>query len=398
MAIAAALAAFISLGSTARGQLPSVHDIPPETQDYVETPRSSGPDQIASILRFPSPISTKVQENNTVEAEIYLPRDVRSRVPCVILLHFWGATDLAIVQSLARQLNRNGIGAAVMVLPYHLRRSPPGVRSGELALQADVNHLRESMTQAVLDVKRLYAWLSRHPAIDGSKIGVAGISLGGVVASLCFGVDDRLSSGAFVLAGGDLAHLIWNSSVTLEARLDFRRQGVTEDDLRRELADVEPLEHVRQAAGENVLIIAAKFDEVVPPEDTKKLAEAYPSSRVVTLDSGHYGAVFAENRIHRTVADFFRSEFFGAPYTPPSSLRTPTIRVGVHYDPETDVTLGVGIDLFRMKRQPSPFVAGLLTPRGPILYGGVEISNGLSVGVAATTERATWGILWSIVL
>ena len=41
------------------------------------------------------------------------------------------------------------------------------------------------------------------------RLGVAGISLGGIVSSLAAAVDPAIREGAFLLAGGDLSAILW---------------------------------------------------------------------------------------------------------------------------------------------------------------------------------------------
>ncbi|MCH8274800.1 MAG: alpha/beta hydrolase family protein [Armatimonadetes bacterium] len=353
---------------------------------------------MVSVLRFPSAITTDVVENNTVEVLLIRPRDVVEPMPIVVLLHYWGATDLNVAERFAQALNERGIATAIVTLPYHLRRSPPGVKSGALAIQPDTRHLRESMTQAVMDVRRLLDWIEAGTEFDSSRIGLAGISLGGVVGALVFGVEDRFSVGALLLAGGDLAHIIWNSTVTIEARLALRRSGYTEERLREELEPVEPLRYARPERKEDLLLVGARYDDVVPVEDTRKLVAAYSRPETIWLETGHYGALFVERRIYRTAAAFFDARFAGRPFEAPESLGAPTLRLGLHFNPDYELTIAAGVDLWRSDRMGRTFVSGMLTPEGPLLFGGRRISDGFSFGVAATMRRLTWGIFWSVVL
>ena len=62
-----------------------------------------------------------------------------------------------------------------------------------------------SMRQGVCDVRRALRWLAARPEVDADRLGVTGISLGGIVSSLVVSVDPRVRSGALLLAGGDLS-------------------------------------------------------------------------------------------------------------------------------------------------------------------------------------------------
>ncbi len=349
-------------------------------------------------MRFPSAIVTDSVENNTVEVEVFEPRDARRPMPLVILLHYFGATDLGVERRFARNLNARGFAAAILTLPYHLQRTPPGKISGEYALRPDAGFLRETMTQAVFDVKRFLDWVEQRPLqFDLSRIGIAGISLGAVVGSLALAVEPRITAGAFLLGGVDVAHLIWHSSATINARNVFRGQGYTEQRLRDELASVEPTTYPRREIGERVIVVGARFDEVVPRASTLKLIEMFDAKTEVWLESGHYGGAIAERRLYRTVAEFLQAKFLGEAFDGSPGVQVPTIRVGVHYNTDYKLTVAVGLDIWRAPRN-GGFVSAILTPEGPAAFGGVSISRGLALGATITPKRATWGAFWSVVL
>ena len=39
------------------------------------------------------------------------------------------------------------------------------------------------MTQAVLDIRRATAWLADRPEVDAERLGIFGVSLGGITAA-----------------------------------------------------------------------------------------------------------------------------------------------------------------------------------------------------------------------
>lgn len=383
----------------AYAQVPPVDSRPEPipTSDYRILPRASDPEQTVFVLRFPSPIVTAIQENNTAVVDVYEPRDARRPMPIVILLHYWGATDLDVERRFAKDLNARGFAAAVVTLPYHLQRTPPGQKSGEYAIRPDVNFLKETITQAVFDIKRLLDWIESRPLqYDASRIALAGISLGAVVGSLAVGADERISAGAFLLGGVDLAHLIWHSSVTINTRNGFRGLGYTEERLRQELESVEPARYARPEIGDSILVMGARFDEIVPAEDTEKLVRAFDAKHVVWLNSGHYGGAIVERRIYRTVAEFLQSQFTSGEFSPPS-VQVPTIRVGVHYNTDYKLTVAAGLDLWKAP-QSKGFISGMISPEGPFLFGGLTPAKGFTFGVTITTNKVTWGAFWGVVL
>src|SRR5690606_15471518 len=98
-------------------------------------------------VSFPSAVTTKFAANNTVPLQVFLPTQTIGKPPVVILLHFWGATDNVVEREFAQELAIRGVSSIIMPLPYHLDRTPPGYRSGELAIVPNPGELRETMVQ-----------------------------------------------------------------------------------------------------------------------------------------------------------------------------------------------------------------------------------------------------------
>lgn len=348
-------------------------------------------------VTFPSPIETAYPENNVVPVRALLPIDASGPVPVVVLLHFWGATDLAADLDLADKLNRRGVGAVLVTLPYHMRRAPKGTRSGELAIQPDPERLVATMTQSVADVRRSIDWILTRPEFRKDAIGIAGTSLGSIVASLVFAVDPRLSSGAFMLGGIDLAHILWNSSRVVTQREDLRRRGYTEERMRDALKPIEPLEFLAKT-DRPTLVVGARHDTVIPPADTQKLIDVLGTPQTLWLETGHYGGVFVQRQLLRTVSAFFESTFAGKRYEAPTKFFAPTIRVGIGLNPSTGLQVAAGIDIWQLNAKADGFASLMITPRGFQGYVGYRINQGLSLGAVILPKRATVGVLWSVVL
>ena len=90
----------------------------------------------------------------------------------------------------------------------------------------------------------------------------------------------------------------------------------------------------------------------VNPKQAHHLARALGGAPIVWIPTGHYGTVFAEKRIEAVGAKFVRSRFGldSAPFTPPSSIPAPTIKIGL---------------LFGGQEGVSPVIADQLLTGGP---------------------------------
>lgn len=350
------------------------------------------------LATLPSAVTTTYPENNVIPCTVILPGKREGAVPVVIILHYWGATDQRAERNQALDLARRGIASVLMPLPYHLVRTPKGTRSGELAIVADTDALIETMSQCVLDVRRTIDWIETRSEFDRNKIGIAGTSLGSLVAAITSGVDTRLSHGAFVLGGGDLAGILWRSSRVVKQREQFRKDGFTEETLRKKLEPIEPLHYLSNKSLDTSMVIGAKYDTVIPPDATHKLIDRLGTDKTVWLDTGHYGGFFIQKKVQNLVGMYFESEFSGKNYSPPKSLTAPTIRIGVLGDPKDGLQVGVGLDLWRSNSNADFFASALATPSGLRGFVGYRIDKSIAIGATLQLRGVRPGLFWSIVL
>jgi dienelactone hydrolase len=259
-------------------------------------------------VRFPSPLESPAPENNTVHAEYFRPK-APGRRPGVVVLHILGA-DFALSRYLAARLADAGVAALFVKLPYYGERRPAGPPAQTKFLSANIGRSTEAMRQGILDVRRALAWLASRPEIDPSRLGVTGISLGGIISAVVAAVDPTVERAALLLAGGGLADILWNMPER-EAKLyraAWLASGRTFADLEALVRPYDPLTHAAGLKGKRVLMIAGNADEVVPPRATRRLWEGAGEPPLHWLDCGHYSAVgFLLPAIRETV------EFLAAP-------------------------------------------------------------------------------------
>jgi dienelactone hydrolase len=274
-----------------------------ELELVLKTPRYT-----VSKLRFPSPIETPDPANNIVHAEYFEPVGAGPKRPAVIVLHILGA-DFPLSRYMAARLADRGVAALFVKLPYYGERRPPGREgSSKQFLSTDIERSMTSMRQAVHDVRRAACWLSARPDVDPMRIGVSGISLGGIVSSLVAAIDPTVSQGAFLLAGGDLSSILWSMPEGARYRKLWVESGRTRADLKALTDPFDPLTYASRLKGKKLLFIAGNVDEVVPPSSTVLLWEAAGRPPIRWYDCGHYSAVgYLLPGIRQTV-DFFAAQ------------------------------------------------------------------------------------------
>lgn len=135
------------------------------------------------------------ERNRTASAWVLRRRD-KPR-PWLLCLHGFGTGSpfMDLVGFHAGHLhNELGVNIAALVLPVHGARRPTRI-SGEEFLGFELMNSVHGLTQALWDARRLLSWVRRQ---DPTGVGVFGISLGALVASLVAAFESELD---LVLAG-----------------------------------------------------------------------------------------------------------------------------------------------------------------------------------------------------
>ena len=265
-------------------------------------------------LHYPSPVHSEVEQNNTIPAELYMPADIRPHDvprPAVICLHILDG-NVELVQITCSALATRGIPALWFHLPYYGERSAPVV---ERAVAADPKLFASAVSQAIQDVRRSVDVLAARPEIDPQRIGVMGISLGGILAASAAEKEPRIHRAALLLAGGDLLPVIYQANETRELGSMIRRLPVARRaEVEGMIQEADPLRHAdrlrARAQTGRVLMVNAADDEVIPRACTKKLAAALGmAERVVWLQGlGHYTAIAALPQTLQKTVDFFAQD------------------------------------------------------------------------------------------
>lgn len=292
--------------TAAEGRVPERFRLPAETFGFELEVLRTTPHYTVAAVRFPSPIVTPDPENNTVHAEYFRPSGPGpARRPAVVVLHILGA-DFALSRYLAARLADRGVAALFLKLPYYGERRPAG---GEKRfLSGDLDRSVGAMRQGICDVRRASAWLAGRPEVDPQKLGVTGISLGGIVAAVAAAVDPTLNRAALLLTGGGLTEILWEMPEGARYRALWLESGRSKADLEALTHPFDPLTHAHRLRGKRLMMIAGTIDEVIPPSAARALWEAAGRPPILWYDCGHYSAAgFLLPAIRQTV-EFFADD------------------------------------------------------------------------------------------
>ena len=190
-----------------------------------------------------------------------------------------------------------------------------------------------ALRQAVLDARRGLDYLAKRPDIDPNRLGIAGISLGGVLSGVTAGVDPRIKTAITIVGGADFAKGFWDGLLTRPYRRQILQSGYTYETYQAAMAPVDAANWLpqRHFDPENVLMINGHYDLVILPDQAKALAKDFGGTKIVWLNTGHYGAAYSAGAASRLGEQFLRARFFGetAGFDRPDNLPSRTIKLGL---------------------------------------------------------------------
>lgn len=234
-------------------------------------------------------------------------RQTPGPAPFVLLLHGYAVPQTTYDRWLARQMRRRGAHTARLDLPYHLRRTLHGQRSGDGYFSLDPAHIRAVVRQSVEDAAAIIAWARAEVT---PNVSVVGVSLGGLIATL-------------LAAQLDLDRVIavapfCDPAATLSQRPptpSLRHLGMIGDDtqswgtdraaagrfLQETLAPLVARNLTPRTPGHRITLVRAMQDLVVGADPVTELASAW-DTELWTYPHGHM-TVMSASGIARRIAD-----------------------------------------------------------------------------------------------
>jgi hypothetical protein len=117
------------------------------------------------------------------------------------------------------------------------------------------------------------------------------MSLGGIIGHLAMCVES-FDAGVTILASGNSAGVTWDGRMTRYVRRDIERAGIDRAQLEKIWAVTNPTLLGRHTRTRNLLMMAGRFDEIVPPKFTVELWEALGRPPLRWYPCAHYSAFF----------------------------------------------------------------------------------------------------------
>jgi dienelactone hydrolase len=257
------------------------------SEAFFSLPPSDEYTLIDDRLMFPSAVTTPHAANNIVHARYFPERSERGRKRAVVVLPQWNA-DAAGHVGLCRLINKFGISALRLSLPYHDARMPPELRRADYIVSSNVGRTAQVCRQAVLDTRRAIAWLARE---GYESIGILGTSLGSCLAMLTAAHEPLVKAAALNHISPYFADVIWQGLSTEHVRASLDG-WIQLDTLRQIWMPISPFPYLERVQGKHVLLVYARYDLTFPVALSKMLVNEFRrrdiDHEVAILPCGHY--------------------------------------------------------------------------------------------------------------
>lgn len=274
---------------------------------YATTPASDYRLGADNVLTFTSAVESPWSENNAVYAQLFPAKDKRA---AVLVLPNWNAKWHG-QRGLCEWLQRVGITALKMSMPYHDRRMVRGHERADQLVGSNIGLTLQANRQAVQDARRCLRWLEQQ---GYQRIGILGTSIGSSIGYITLMHDAGLHAGGFFHVSTYFADVVAQGMTTNHV-WEGLRHHVSVDELREYWAPISPMPFVERGmgAGRRSFMVYGKYDPTFLPELTEQMLGALhthgANPRTLELPCGHYSlelAPFSYVAGYRMLS-FFRS-------------------------------------------------------------------------------------------
>ncbi len=237
-------------------------------------------------LTFATPTPCCYKENNQFACQLFPAPGART---VVVVVPQWNARAESHV-GLCRMIQRLGMTAARVTLPYHEERCPLESHRADYMVSPNIGRTVHAVRQAVLELRQLVQWLSDRRY---RKIGLVGTSIGSCIAYLAFTHDHSIDEAVFNHVSSHFADVVWTGLSTRYVQWGLEG-SIALSELRSCWAPLSPWHYVdklREGYRPH-LLITAKYDLTFLPELCEPLIEQYRKRDLPVelreLPCGHY--------------------------------------------------------------------------------------------------------------
>lgn len=214
-------------------------------------------------------------------------------------------TDLATFR--VQQLLQLGLDVAILVQPLHGPRRA-GLASGDRVIFSGAMNLVHAVTQAAWDLRRLVSWV--RDVQGAPRVGISGISLGGLVVSLAATLDDTIDA---VIAGVPEADIVRGMRRNVEPLLPpfYEQWGLSWRPLEQVSRVISPLASPPLVPWAGRFIFGGLGDRWVRPGNVRSLWRHWERPAICWYQGSHL-SFLVEPDVRRFVDGALRTSLVGA--------------------------------------------------------------------------------------
>lgn len=256
------------------------------SDDWFSAPPAGDYALTDGVLTFASAVESPWRENNRVYGQLF--RVDRCRAAVVVLAQWNSRWDEQ--QSVCRWLNRLGITALKMSLPYHDRRSIPGHRRADHLVGPNIGLTIQANRQAVLDVRHTFRWLAQQ---GYDSLGILGTSIGSSIGFIAMCHEPAVRAAAFLHASTSFGDVV-ASGLTTKNVWESIETAASLEQLRHYWMPISPFPYIHKLRGarKKIFAIAGRYDPTFPPHLTRtffdKMTQEGVAFENLWLPCGHY--------------------------------------------------------------------------------------------------------------
>ena len=253
--------------------------------DYRFTPAREDRGE-SGILTFTSAIESPWPANNLVHARFFPAHRVG---PAVAVLAQWNAKWHEQI-AVCRWLQKLGISALRVSLPYHDRRAIPDHPRADHLVAPNIGLTLQANRQAVCDVRACLRWLESR---GYDKLGIVGTSIGSALAFITLAHEAKLRASVHLHVSTYFGDVVANGLTTSNV-WEALRTNVSFEELRRFWSPISPYPYIHKldGSGKKLLAITADYDPTFWPELSNQFIRAVQRDGIrcesLHLPCGHY--------------------------------------------------------------------------------------------------------------
>ena len=202
---------------------------------------------------------------------------------------------------MARALNKRGLNAALLELPFHLHRRPPDGAMRDF-ISDDLPGMIDATRQSITDIDSLARWAKAQGC---PKIAVWGFSLGAWLAGLYVCQNTVCSAAVLTTPISNMAAAVRDLEFChpIRACLDCSNLDLT----RLNLTEYRP--RISPAA---IQVMQSNYDLFAPVNEYEDLARAWNLTRWEKVPQGHISVLISRRAMKRSV-EWLGSQLLSAP-------------------------------------------------------------------------------------